>query len=123
MSQNFRLDRQMIIQLLGFPEFYDANVAFLFARDQNLVATQQYSRAVLLKEDADCCEGQSQDEYAYVAGALSTFTRIMLQLSKSTNKQPLIDLKEFIAEKLGYTPGLVIMYYKSAEGKTKTLEF
>ena len=113
----------MIVQLLGFPEFYETNVAFLFARDQNLAAVEKYNQAVLHKEDADCCEGQPQDEYVYVAGALSTFTRTMLQLAKNTNKQPLADLKEFIAGKLGYTPGLVIMYYKSAEGKTKTLEF
>lgn len=120
--RELRLDSQLIIQLLGDPEFYDANVAFLFARDQNLAAVAQYNDAVLNKQDADCCEGQPQDESVYVAGPLSTFTRIVKQLVNGPNKQPLVDLKNFMAGKLGYTPDSVMLYYTS-KGKTKTLEF
>lgn len=120
-QQNFRLDSQAIIQLLGDPDFFDSNVAFLFMRDSALVATEKYQLAVLNKEEG-CCDN-NLDESVYVSGSIGTFVATIMRLRGYSNPEPLQAVRKYIEQKLGYQPQAITMYYNKVQGKVEMFEF
>lgn len=117
--KEFRLDSQTIVQLLGDPEFFAANAAFLFMRESSLAAVAKYQQAVLKKEkNCDDCGG-SLDESTYVTGSIASFVSIVHQLKDHADQHPIEQLREYITKKLGFHPDVVIMYYKLSSEMTK----
>ena len=119
--KEFRLNTSTIIQLLGDSEFYAKCPAYLFMRDQALAAVEQYNKAVAHKEECNGCTGKYKDENSYVAPAIGNFVRILREMHKAdpANAAP---IKTFIAERLGYRPPAIVLYYKEG-GKERTLRF
>lgn len=118
MTENYyKLGTVELTQLLSDPDFYEKNVAFLFMRDNAIRTIENYNKALITKK-SDCsgCKGNTEPT-AYVQNTLAKFLRTLRQLMELKNSTPLAGLREYIEDRLGYSPQQFRVYY-SKDGKS-----
>lgn len=125
MPDTFHLETSTIIQLLGNKDFYRENIAFLQMEEHGLTSVERYNQAVLNKQESvtkkNCkgCSGKV-DEKSYVTLAISQFVNTVVKLKEINAKAPLIELKKFIGDRLGYPLDSVKLYYAVGKEKKRT---
>jgi hypothetical protein len=123
MSQTFKLDTASLVQILGDPEFYPANLAFLHLRDQGLAAVRQHLAEVSRKaKDPGCCDGKADDR-RFLVGPINVFVRTLAQLLELESSAGLDQLRNYIEKRLGRPVAEITLTYRNDAGKEQTLKF
>lgn len=107
-----KLTKDILIQLLGIPEFYEEVPAFLPLRDKALACYDEYQR-VLAGKPCPGCTARS-----LMRPALLAFTNLLEDVSHEDRQA----LKAFIGKRRKETPVRVEFIYKS-EGVVREFSF
>jgi hypothetical protein len=112
------MNHMIFHQLIGDPEFYKQAPAFYFMMEQGLAVHQKTVGAIVKQETG--CTGCSNIR-AMVAPLFRTFAYHVLGLAQD-NPDALRPVAAYIADKKGYVPKEVVLYYRH-EGITHKVVF
>ena len=94
--------------MIGDPKFYDRAPAFFFMKEQGLAIHQKIVDAILNNEAG--CRGCSNVQRA-VEPLFRVFAAHVFKLAQDS-PEALDPVTEYIAEKKGYRPVPLVLYYK-----------
>ena len=102
------IDHMIFHQMMGDPKFYDGVPAFYFMKEQGLAIHQKIVDAILNQEAG--CRGCSNVK-DMVRPVFVIFAEQAFKLGQD-NPDALKPLADYIAEKKGYLPKPILLYYK-----------
>lgn len=94
--------------MIGDPKFYDRVPAFFFMKEQGLAIYEKILEALLSKTSS--CRGCSNVKEA-IRPLLNMFAEHAFKLAQDS-PEALEPLVEYIAEKKGYRPREIILFYR-----------
>ncbi len=115
----YAIDSMSLYQLVADPDFFNRVPALFFMRDQAQAVVARIVDGLLGKRKSNCAGcGDVRKQMEPVA---STFVTVIRQLADSA-PQLLEPLADYVAERRGYRPRPIIVYYKKAGG-TEAVRF
>lgn len=119
MSKPLELTRQMILQMLGDPHFYDHCPVLFALRQPALAAYAAFRKAVKSRQRAD--HDPAWENVEAFQPVLGSFVHRVLALHAAGSPE-LIGIHDYLAERLGSRAPLIVLRYME-HGEVGELQF
>jgi hypothetical protein len=116
MSKKLQLDRSLMTDMLGDPEFYAECPIFLFMRDMGVESYKLYMQELNDPRCTDCTDR------ATMLPALSTFVRHIKEQADLAVEN-LECVKLYLEKRKRYYPDPCVVYYKETGKSPYSIEF
>ena len=116
MSTKLHIDRSLMTEMLGDPEFYAECPIFLFMRNMGIASYKLYIDNLQNNK----CDGCS--DRAVMLPALTTFIRHVKEQADLSVKN-LACVKSYLAKRKGYYPDPCVIYYKETGKALHPIKF
>jgi hypothetical protein len=110
------LDRAILTDMLGDPDFYVECPVFLFMRDMGIESYNLYMQELQNPACNNCADR------AIMKTALVTFLRHLKELH-SADPENLAPIKSYVEKRKGYRPNPCVIYYKESQKPAVPIEF